>query len=232
MQAHIFERMANDVINVYLGSSTAPEELSYKFLIDNWNKLNLCDREVIQIDSRTQVEDIITFTTKMHNMDFRDDYQEIVNLTLILLGAFPDNSSYTIRPPGSISHARWMAKILCEFKIVLFSTQLIKLGLITEDEANSHKQLTLFLILYYVKPWMTATLSSDAPVNDLILAESLRKMPPHLLRSYPLFKIMGEAMKTRLEEHLWYLSEKLVVMSLFSEKLDEPQKNRCRKEML
>ena len=79
---------------------------------------------------------------------------------------------------------------------------------------------------------MTDTLSSDAPVNDLILAESLRKMPSHLLKSYPLFKNMGEAMKTRLEEHLWYLSEELVVMSLFSEKLDEPQKNRCRKEML
>ena len=102
---HIFERMANDVIDVYLGPSTAPEELSYKFLIDNWNKLNLCDREVIQIDSRTQVEDIITFTTKIHKIDFRDDYQEIVNLTLILLGAFPDNSSYTIRPPGSILQA-------------------------------------------------------------------------------------------------------------------------------
>ena len=229
---HIFERMVNDVIDVYLGPSTAPEELSYKFLIDNWNKLKLCDWEVIQIDRRTQVDDIIAFTTEMHKLDFRDDYQEIVNLTLILLGAFPDNSSYTVRPPGSISHARWMAKILCEFKIVLFSTQLIKLGLITEDEANSHKQLTLFLILYYVKPWMTATLASDAPVNDLILANSLRKMPSHLLRSYPLFKNMGDAMKTRLEEHLWYLSEELVVMSLFSDKLDEQQKNKCRKAML
>ena len=229
---HIFERMVNDVIDVYLGPSTAPEELSYKFLIDNWNKLKLCDWEVIQIDRRTQVDDIIAFTTKMHKLDFRDDYQEIVNLTLILLGAFPDNSSYTVRPPGSISHARWMAKILCEFKIVLFSTQLIKLGLITEDEANSHKQLTLFLILYYVKPWMTATLASDAPVNDLILANSLRKMPSHLLRSYPLFKIKGDAMKTRLEEHLLYLSGELVVMSLFSDKLDEQQKNKCRKAML
>ena len=229
---HIFERMVNDVIDVYLGPSTAPEELSYKFLIDNWNKLKLCDWEVIQIDRRTQVDDIIAFTTKMHKLDFRDDYQEIVNLTLILLGAFPDNSSYTVRPPGSISHARWMAKILCEFKIVLFSTQLIKLGLITEDEANSHKQLALFLILYYVKPWMTTTHASDAPVNDLILANSLRKMPSHLLRSYPLFKSMGDAMKTRLEEHLWYLSEELVVMSLFSDKLDEQQKNKCRKAML
>ena len=229
---HIFERMVNDVIDVYLGPSTAPEELSYKFLIDNWNKLKLCDWEVIQIDRRTQVDDIIAFTTEMHKLDFRDDYQEIVNLTLILLGAFPDNSSYTVRPPGSISHARWMAKILCEFKIVLFSTQLIKLGLITGDKASSHKQLTLFLILYYVKPWMTATLASDAPVNDLILANSLRKMPSHLLRSYPLFENMGDAMKTRLEEHLWYLSEELVVMSLFSDKLDEQQKNKCRKAML
>ena len=77
----------------------------------------------------------------MHKLDFRDDYQEIVNLTLILLGAFPDNSSYTIRPPGSISHARWMAKILCEFKIVLFLTQLIKLRLITEDEVTHFQEM-------------------------------------------------------------------------------------------
>ena len=125
-----------------------------------------------------------------------------------------------------------MAKILCEFKIVLFSAQLLKLGLITEDEANSHKQLTLFLILYYVKPWMTATLSSDAPVNDVSLANSLKNIPSHLLRIYPLFKAMGEAMKTRLEEHLWYLSEELVVLSLFSKKIDEKQKNKCRKAML
>ena len=135
----------------------------------------------------------------MQELEFKDDYQEIVSLTLILLGAFPENSSsYTIRPPGSISHARWMAKILCEFKIVLFSSQLIELGLMTEDEANSHQQLVLFLILYYVKPWMTVTLSSDAPVNDIILVNALKSIPSYLLRKYPLFKPMGEAMKTRL----------------------------------
>ena len=232
---HVLERMANDVVNVYLGSSTSPEELTYKFLIDNWNELNLCDIEEIHIDRRTQalLEDVEAFAIKMQELDFRDDYQEAVNLTLILLGSFPENqASYTVRPPGSISHARWMAKILCEFKIVLFSSQLIKLGLITEDEAYSHKQLTLFLILYYVTPWMTATLSKDAPVNDIWLANSLKKIPSHLLRKYPLFETMGEAMKTRLEEHLWYLSEELVVLSLFSKKIDEAQKNRCRKVML
>ena len=227
--------MANDVINVYLGQSTSPEELTYKFLIDNWNELDLGDREEIDIDRRTHalLEDVKAFALKMQELDFRDDYQEVVNLTLILLGSFPENSAtYTVRPPGSISHARWMAKILCEFKIVLFSSQLINLGLITEDEAFSHKQLTLFLILYYVKPWMTATLSIDAPVNDIWLANTLKKIPSHLLSKYPLFKSMGDSMKSKLEDHLWYLSEELVVLSLFSKKMDDAQKNRCRKAML
>jgi hypothetical protein len=168
----------------------------------------------------------------MQKVDLKDDYQEVISLTLILLGALPDNSSYSIRPPGSISHARWMAKILCEFKIVFFSSQLLKLGLITEDDANSHNQLTLFLILYYVKPWMTATLSSDAPVNDVSLVNLFKKIPSHLLKSYPLFKTKGEAMNSKLEVHLWYLSEELVVLSLFSKKIDETQNNRCRKAML
>ena len=43
---------------------------------------------------------------------------------------------------------------------------------------------------------------------------------------------MGEAMTIRLNEHLWYLSEEFVVLSLFSTKIDDAQKNRCRKVML
>ena len=232
---HVLERMANDVVHVYLGESTSPDELTYRFLIDNWNELDLNDKEEIDIDRRTHalLEDVKAFAIKMQELDFRDDYQEVVNLTLILLGSFPENlDSYTVRPPGSISHTRWMAKILCEFKIVLFSSQLIKLGLITKDEAFSHKQFTLFLILYYVKSWMTATLSIDAPVNDLWLANTLKNIPSHLLCKYPLFKSMGVAMKSKLEDHLWYLSEELVVLSLFSKKMDEAQKNKCRKAML
>ena len=50
--------------------------------------------------------------------------------------------------------------------------------------------------------------------------------------TYPLFKIMGEAMNSKLEQHLWYLSEEFVVFSLFSEKINVAQKNKCRKVML
>ena len=143
---HVFERLVNDVVTVCLGSSTSPEELTYKFLIDNWNKLNTADLEELKVNRRTKyiLQDVIKFATEMKKLKFKDDYLEIISLTLILLGAYPDSSSYSVRPPGSISHARWMAKILCEFKIVIFSSQLLKLELTTEADVFSHKQLTLF----------------------------------------------------------------------------------------
>ena len=47
-----------------------------------------------------------------------------------------------------------------------------------------------------------------------------------------MFKSMDEAMLSKCEQHLWYLSEEFVVFSLFSEKIDESQRNRYRKVML
>ena len=43
---------------------------------------------------------------------------------------------------------------------------------------------------------------------------------------------MGIAINSRLEEHLWYLSEEFVVFSLFSKKVSRAQKNKCRQVML
>ena len=143
---HVFERLVNDVVTVCLGPSTSPEEQTYKCLIDNWNKLNTEDREELKVNRRTNyiLQDVIKFATEMKKLKFKDDYQELISLTLILLGAYPDSSSYSVRPPGSISHARWMAKILCEFKIVIFSSQLLQLVLIIEADFFSDKQLALF----------------------------------------------------------------------------------------
>ena len=39
-------------------------------------------------------------------------------------------------------------------------------------------------------------------------------------------------MNSKLEQHLWYLSEEFVVFSLFSEKITVAQKNKCRRVML
>ena len=232
---HVFELMVKDVVGVCLGPSTAPEELSYKFLITNWKSINTNVREEFQISRKTkhELQDVIDYATKtLNEVKLKDDYEEALRLTLIVLGSPPQNQSFKVCPPGSISHARWMAKLLCEFKIVMFRSQLIELGLITKEEASKHHQLVLFLIFFYVKPWMTSTQSRDAPINDLELINLLRNIPSHLLKNQSMFKSMGDAMLAKLEDHLWYLSEELVFLSLFSEKLDDPMKNKCRKAMI
>ena len=92
-----------------MGPSSAPEELSYKFLINNWKRINTNNREKLQISRKTrhELQDVIEYATKtLNNVKIKDDYQEILRLTLVLLGALLENYSFSIRPTGSISHAR------------------------------------------------------------------------------------------------------------------------------
>ena len=78
---HVFDRMVNDVVSVYLGSSTAPEELTYKFLINNWKRININNREKLQITRKTRYElqDVIDYATKtLNEVKLKDDYQEVL----------------------------------------------------------------------------------------------------------------------------------------------------------
>ena len=74
---HVFERLANDVVTVCVGPSTSPEEVTYKFLIENWKKLNTTDTGELQINRRTKhvLQDVIQFATEMMKLKFEDDYQ-------------------------------------------------------------------------------------------------------------------------------------------------------------
>ena len=83
---HVLERLVNDVVNVCFGSSTLPEELTYKFLIDNWKKLNMTDREVLKVNRKTNyiLQDVAKFAIQMQKEKLKDDYQEVISLTLIL----------------------------------------------------------------------------------------------------------------------------------------------------
>ncbi len=49
----------------------------------------------------------------------RDDYRELLELTMIFLGGIPKNG-ISFHIPGAVSHARWMSKAIYAFKIFLF----------------------------------------------------------------------------------------------------------------
>jgi len=60
----------------------------------------------------------------------------------VILICFHKRILHDIKTPsfhaiGAISHARWMAKVICDLFIALFSSQLAKLNVISNHEAKN-----------------------------------------------------------------------------------------------
>lgn len=79
----------------------------------------------------------------------RDDYKEMEELCMIILGEVPAEN-YQFKVPGAYHLAQWMAKVIYYFKIYLFRDQFA----ITSKEENSR--------------------TSESSVNDLLLFQQLK----------------------------------------------------------
>ena len=93
----------------------------------------------------------------MQGKQVREDYTELVNLVLTILGA---KKGVKFRRPGAIPRARWMAKLIYTLKIWMFRMQ-FKL---TKSEEQGIQDLTLFTIIIYKKAWMTALFPIESPL--------------------------------------------------------------------
>ena len=101
-------------------------------------------------------------------------------------------------------HARWMSKIIYAFKIYLFRDFIV----LTDAELNGLLLLCQFLLLIYVKYWFLCPLSTSAPANDLQLLKDLHE--------YKLVNAdIAKAVLKKHLNHLWYLSDKLICLSVF-----------------
>lgn len=80
----------------------------------------------------------------------RDDYLELLNLTLTYLGK---NLKMAFRRPGAYHRAHWMAKGLNCLKIYLFLWQLKEAEnfAITKHQEEAIKRLCTFLVSVYVR---------------------------------------------------------------------------------
>ena len=117
-----------------------------------------------------------------------------------------------MKAPGARHHARWMSKVIYAIKIAMFQDQL-KCD-ISESLLTKIVDLARFLCLYYVKPWSRASLPFQAPIEDLILYKTMvtnaKKHKSESLRQ------LSQAVPSKFENHFWYLTERLVVLALFS----------------
>ena len=77
----------------------------------------------------------------------REDYRELLELTIICLGDLPARG-ISFRVPGTFRHARWMAKAIYSLKIFLFRKEFT----LTEEEKTGICDVCGFLTSLYVKP--------------------------------------------------------------------------------
>ena len=168
-------------------------------------------------------------------MGLRNDYKELM-LVIIFLGGTIESRKFQFQVPGALFHARWMAKLIYCIKICLFYAQLAESEVFSEKLLQEVRSLVIFLVLYHIKPWFTCSSAVDAPFNDLQLHKTLQEDLIVFEKSKdqypPLFFDVAQAYLHKFDNHLWYLSERLSVLSLFSSKVTVSEKKSIAQRLL
>ena len=126
---HVHEVILGDVFTTLFGPSTGPDILLFKRFQAKWSLFAHDQPENGFTDPDTAAE----FTQNKDMMDEalefalvclkdqhpRDDYRELLELTVIYMGGIPPRG-IRIMAPGAIHRARWIAKALYSLKVWVF----------------------------------------------------------------------------------------------------------------
>ena len=223
---HMAELVMSAVFDHFF-SSSGPDIPIFRRFKDFWGSIDQSsydayddlDQKSCQwiSDRANEIEQFVLH--HMEKAETRDDYLELLNLTLAYLGKKP---KMAFRRPGAYHRARWMAKGLYCLKIYLFRRQLKKAAnfAITKHQEEAIKRLCAFLVSVYVRHWFGAPHAVDAPINDLLLLKEIEAYGQLVDAD-----VAGKAME-KVKGQLWYLSEDLVGLALFSKKVSPDEKKQ------
>lgn len=164
---HIYEIVLRSVFEKKLSPSSAPNVGIFERFAKSWPDLNhdsintsIVDEIVCSQINGTESDDIIQFCyNQLTKSQIRNDYQELLQLAVTFLGA----GRFKFRTPGVTSNARWMSKAIYSLKIYLFRDQFS----LTDKEIDGFRDICIFLIKLYIKPWFGCTNGIAAPLQDL-----------------------------------------------------------------
>ena len=223
---HTAELMMSAVFDHFFSSSGPDIPLFCRFKdfwdridqssFDSYDDLNQNSRQ--WLDNRAN--DIEQFVLRhMEKAQPRDDYYQLLNLTMVYLGKKPPKM--TFRRPGAYHRARWMAKGLYCIQIYLFRRQLKEASnfAFTRHQEEAIKRVCVFLVSIYVRHWFEAPRAVDAPINDLLLLKEIE--------AYKLVDAdVAKKAMDKVKGHLWYLSEDLAPLAMFSKKVSLEEKTQ------
>ena len=227
---HIYEILCGEAGKLTYGDTKSPSNQIFTIICRIWNSLNksqydICDLRRVNRAMTSDISSTIEFCKLgIVNPDFtyRDDYKELLQLTVIYLGG-KFESGFTFKAPSSRSNARWMSKVIYTIKIALFRKQLTHV--IDEDLLKKICDLALFYCISYTTEWFKAPKPFDCASNDLNLFKKLTRLVS-VKGISDFHRDIFTKVVQKLENHLWYLSERLVILSLFSKNVGNAEKNK------
>lgn len=216
---HVYELVLKSVFEVKISQvTTNPDIPLFKKFRDNWKSVDpdkiQCYKEKLALHlTVSEIDNLLElYRTELTKEIVRDDYRELIELSVIFLGG-DTQRKFKIRPPGAMHQARWMARAIYSLKISLLSAQFK----ITSKDKAALLDVCLFIVTSYVKPWLQCILAVKAPYQDLCFLKSMKAYEK-------IDKSISKAALQKISQHLWYLTDEVSVLSLFDDDVDQETK--------
>ena len=231
---HIGEVILVEVWNdLNIVTSTSPDITIFKNFREKWEQISHNDTSNLSFPKNDKnlhdkTAGIIALLKESLSEDFtRGDYRELAQLSLLYLtGDIEDGFQFS--HPGALHKARWMAKLLYSMKIVLLSEKIrCELGsgeILTNVQLAKLMKFVKFCVYVYVPWWLKCPVASAAPVNDINLISDIKQYRK-------VNKSSADAALKALSRHLWYLTEELIPLALFSSQVDGETKQRMAEKL-
>lgn len=211
---HVYELVLKSVFEAKISQvTTSPGIPLFKKFRENWKnidseKIESCTDKLSCINS-SEIHQLLEFYRTQLTKDIaRDDYRELIELSIIFLGGDAEKK-YKIRPPGAMHQARWMARAIYSLKITLLRSQFR----ISNKDKASLLDVCLFIATSYVKPWLQCILAVKAPYQDLCFLKAMKAYET-------IDKSISRAALQKFCQHLWYLTDEVSILSLFDDAVD------------
>jgi len=208
--------------------SRSPEISVFKRFRENFPKLECGNpQEYHYATENPKAPEVIRKCSEMLSSSnvLRGDYKELLELVLMYLEQ--GRNVYPMHRPGALHKARWMAKIIYSVKLFLLKdvihAQLPRGRIFASGQIVKLQHFVDFVVYVYVEWWCSACQSQDAPLNDL-----------DLFRNIMIYSddVISESAIKSLSRHTWYLTDELVLLSLFSDRLPSNEKTDIVKKLL
>ena len=226
---HVGEVVLDQVwTDLNIETSKSPEVTVFSRFKANWERISYNDIDNLSLatippEFQQKREDLISQCQLLLQQSFvRCDYRELVQLSVLYLSGQPEEGFRFYRP-GALHKARWMAKLIYSIKMVLLAGKIsdeLKSGAVfASGQLEKIQRFVHFSIFVYVPWWMACPVASAAPRNDMMLWNTCYQYTNT-------DKLCATAATNALSRHLWYLTEELVLLSLFNHEVPDLEKEQ------